>query len=72
MGKPIYNGTNYYPITPDGKLRALCSCSENNFKFTVDIETGKLYQQYLNDKDSGEVFTIDSGGNLNVESDNKV
>lgn len=27
LGKPIYNGTNYYPITPDGKLKALCSCS---------------------------------------------
>lgn len=72
LGKPIYNGTNYYPITPDGKLKALCSCSGNNFKFTVDIETGKLYQKYLNDKVNGEVFTIDENAHLNVESDNKV
>ena len=26
LGKPIYNGTNYYPIAPDGKLKALCIC----------------------------------------------
>lgn len=72
LGKPIYNGTNYYPITPDGRLKALCSCSENNFKFIVDTETGKLYQKYLDDKDNGEIFTINDNGNLNVESDNKV
>ena len=39
LGKPIYNGTNYYPITPDGKLKALCSCSGRNVTFKVDIET---------------------------------
>ena len=72
LGKPIYNGTNYYPITPDGKLKALCSCSGNNVTFKVDIKTGKLYQNYLNDKDNGEVFTIADDGHLNVESDNKV
>ena len=73
LGKPIYNGTNYYPITPDGKLKALCSCSNQNVTFKVDIETGKLYQNYLdNNKDNGEVFTIDDNGHLNVESDIKV
>ena len=72
LDKSIYNGTNYYPITPDGKLKALCSCSGNNFKCMVDIETGKLYQKYLDNKDNGEVFTIDDKSHLNVESDNKV
>lgn len=73
LGKPIYNGTNYYPITPDGKLKALCSCLNQNVTFKVDIETGKLYQNYLdNNKDNGEVFTINDNGHLNVESDNKV
>lgn len=72
LGKPIYNGTNYYPITPDGKLKALCSCSKQNVIFKVDIETGKLYQNYLDNKDNGEVFTINDNGHLNVESDNKV
>ena len=38
----------------------------------VDIETGKLYQKYLDNKDNGEVFTIDDKSHLNVESDNKV
>ena len=71
MDKPIYNGTNYYPITPDGKLKALCSCSGNNVTFKVDIETGKLYQKYLDDKNNGEVFTIADNGHLNVESDNE-
>lgn len=75
LGKTIYNGTNYYPITPDGKLKALCSCSNQNVIFKVDIETGKLYQNYLDNKDNkdnGEVFTINDNGHLNVESDNKV
>ncbi len=72
LGKPIYNGTNYYPITPDGKLKALCSCSGNNVTFRVDVETGKLYQKYIDDIDNGEVFTIDENAHLNVESDNKV
>ena len=72
LGKPIYNGTNYYPITPDGKLKALCSCSGNNVTFRVDVETGKLYQKYLDNIDNCEVFTIDDDGHLNVESDNKV
>ena len=72
LGKPIYNGTNYYPITPDSKLNDHCSCSNQNVTFKVDIETGKLYQKYLDDRDNGEVFTIDDDGHLNVESDNKV
>lgn len=72
LGKPIYNGTNYYPITPDGKLKALCSCSSQHVTFKVDITTGKLYEQYLADTDNGEVFTIKDNGHLNVESDNKV
>ena len=36
------------------------------------METGKLYQNYLDNKDNGEVFTINDNGHLNVESDNKV
>lgn len=72
LGKPIYNGTNYYPITPDGKLKALCSCLTQNVIFEVDIETGKLYQNYLDNKDKGEVFTINDNGHLTVESDNKI
>ncbi len=72
LDKDVYNGGNYYPITPDGKLKALCSCTGNNVRFTVDLDTGKLYQEYLNNVDNGDVFTIADTGNLNVESDNKV
>ncbi len=68
----IYNGGNYYPITPDGKLKALCSCTGNNIHFTVDLETGNLYEEFLNNKDNGDIFTINDNGKLNVESDNKV
>lgn len=72
LDKAIYNGGNYYPITPDGKLKALCSCTGNNVHFTVDLDTGRLYQEYLNNVDNGDVFSIADSGNLNVESDNKV
>ena len=68
--KKAYNGTNYYPITPDGVLKALCSCG-SDVKFEVDVETGKLYQEYLDNKDNGEVFTVE-GNDLVVKSSNKV
>ena len=67
MGKDIYNGTHIYPISEDGRLKALCSCSENKATFKVDLETGKLYQEYLDDK----VYTIEDE-NLVVESENKI
>lgn len=68
----IYNGTNYYPITPDGKLKALCSCVENNNKFYVDIETGKLYEEFLNSSNNGVDFSINEDNNLQVTSENRV
>lgn len=72
LGKDIYNGGNYYPITPDGHLKALCSCNNLETRFYVDVETSKLYQEYLETKDDGETFTITENGNLNVQSLNKV
>lgn len=68
--KNVYNGTHYFPITPDGKLKALCSCGPNS-TFAVDVETGELYEQYLKSKDNGAAFVIE-GENLKVESPNKV
>ena len=67
MGTDIYNGTNIYPISEDGRLRALCSCSENKATFKVDIETGRLYQEYLDGKD----YYIEEE-NLMVEDENKI
>ena len=68
--KEIFNGGNYYPITPDGKLKALCSCMGDG-KFEVDLETGNLYQEYLNNKDNDGVFTIENN-DLIVKSNNKI
>ena len=42
----VFNGGNYYPITDDGKLKALCSC-QGDAKFYVDVETGKMYQDFI-------------------------
>ena len=66
----VYNGGNYYAITPDGKLKALCSCI-GDAKFEVDVETGKLYQTHLDNKDENQVFTMEDD-NLIVESNNKI
>lgn len=70
IDKEVYNGGIVYPITPDGHLKAQVSCS-NNSKFYVDIETGKLYQEYLDDRTNGKVFTIEDD-NLTVTSKHKV
>ena len=47
----VFNGGNYYAITPDGNLKALCSCADGG-SFKVDVETGQLYQEYLDNIDS--------------------
>lgn len=72
LDKPIYNGGNYYPITDDGRLKALCSCSNLETRFYVDEETKKLYQEYLDEKDEHDIFTVVNDSNLQVESDSKV
>lgn len=66
----IFNGGNYYPITPDGKLKALCSC-QGDATFHVDIETGKIYQDFINNKNNDEVFTIEDN-DLIVKAENKI
>ena len=52
-----FSGANYYPITPDGQLKALLTCGVMP-TFEVDVETGELYQKYLEDKDNSETFTV--------------
>lgn len=66
----VFNGGNYYPITPDGKLKALCSC-QGEAKFMTDVETGQMYQVYLDDKDENATFTIEDN-DLIVENDTKI
>ena len=66
----IFNGGNYYPITPDGVLKALCSC-QGDTKFYTDVETGQLYQEFLNVKDDGSTFSLEDN-DLIVENENKI
>lgn len=67
----VFNGGNYYSITPDGKLKALCSCQGGDAMFHVDVETGEMYQDFLDNKNNSEVFTIEDN-DLIVKSENKV
>lgn len=53
------------PISPDGRLRALLGC-DNDTKFYVDLETGELYEEYLEQTKKG-TFVVDDNGNLNYE-----
>lgn len=66
----VFNGGNYYPITPDGKLKALCSC-QGEAKFMTDVETGQMYQEYLDNKDKSATFTIEDN-DLIVENNTKI
>lgn len=66
----VFNGGNYYPITPDGQLKALCSCV-GDAKFEVDLETGQMYQDWLNNVNNHETFTINNN-DLIVEHDSKI
>lgn len=66
----LFNGGNYYPITPDGKLKALCSC-QGETKFMTDVETGQMYQEYLDNKDESATFTIEDN-DLIVENNTKI
>lgn len=56
-GKETYNSTIPVTITNDGKLKAVVSC-DDGIHFYVDIETGNLYKQYIDNKDNGKVYTI--------------
>lgn len=63
-----WSGTVYLPITPDGKLKALVSCSSLSTKFYVDAETGELYQHYLDSK--VDEFAINETEELTVKTEN--
>lgn len=62
-----YCGTNIFPVTKDGHVKALVSCDGDLPKFYIDTKDGHLYQK----EESKKVFTIDDN-NLNVKSDNKI
>lgn len=52
-----HNSSIPVAITEDGKLKAVVSC-ENEIHFYVDIETGKLYQKYLDEK-GDKVYAVE-------------
>ena len=72
----IYKGTLYteytgsFPITisDDGKIKAIVSCNDN-VSFDVDVETGMLYQEYLDNKKEGKIYSIEEE-NLIVKDNN--
>lgn len=68
--KKVFNGGNYYAISPDGTLKALCSC-QGDAKFITDVETGQMYQEFLDSKDNNMTFVIEDN-NLIVENDSKI
>lgn len=61
-----FDGMVPMPISPDGKLKALIGCDEGT-KFYVDLETGELYEEYLEKEHSKGVFAIEDN-NLTYES----
>lgn len=67
-GQNVYKNTVPLAVTEDGKLKAIVSC-DNGTHFYVDAETGKLYQQYIDDKNNGKVYTVNDN-NLTVTDAN--
>ena len=64
-----YTGITKFSITPDGRLKALCTCKNNhNIKFEVDVKTGELYKQYLDEESAKNEFSIENN-NLTVSYD---
>lgn len=57
-GLTPHNSTVPLAISDDGKLKAIVSC-DNVSKFYVDAKTGQLYQEYLDNKNNGKVYTIE-------------
>ena len=47
-----------FPISEDGRLRALVGC-DDSVRFYVDLETGELYEQYIEEKKTNGVFVIE-------------
>lgn len=50
-----YNQIAEFPISEDGKIKAICKCDES-MKVLVTEETNAAYEDYLLHKDDGKVF----------------
>lgn len=58
--KQVYCKDVDVPISEDGHLKATVSCINDEIKFTVDEETGHLYQEYLEGKYPDKTFKIEN------------
>lgn len=65
--KEAYNGGYYYPITPDGHIKAEVSCTTSGVSFKVTEDDYKLLMEFENDVNKGGVFVINDDGHLTVE-----
>lgn len=65
----VYQSSTPISITPDGKLKTIVSC-DKGVKFYVDENTGKLYQEYLEEAKDNKVYTI-IDNDLTVVDDNE-
>lgn len=63
--KQVYHNTVPLTITDDGKLKAIVSCNDKT-RFYVDAETGKLYQEWVDNKDAN-IYSVNDP-NLIVEN----
>lgn len=63
--KQVYHNTVPLAVTDDGKLKAIVSCN-NDTHFYVDAETGKLYQEWVDNRDAN-IYSVDDP-NLIVEN----
>lgn len=53
-----YGGTFPVSIDNKGELKAIVTCGDNCI-FSVDRETGELYQKWIEGQDDGKVYTIE-------------
>lgn len=53
-----YGGTFPVSIDNKGELKAIVTCGDNCI-FSVDEETGELYQKWIEGQDDGKVYTIE-------------
>ena len=67
---PIYNGGEYYPIK-DGYLKSLISCIGDG-EFEVDLETGRLYQGFLDSFNNTEEFFLEDDDLIVTNKGNKI
>lgn len=65
--KEAYDGGYYYPVTPDGHIKAEVSCSTKGVSFKVSEDDYKLLLQLEANANKGSVFVLNDDGHLIVD-----